>query len=350
MTTRQTFSLAKGVMFCALLALAGVAQAQTDILGAAADPTLTGITIKGTGLQPPTGKPTVSLGSYPLAVISFTNVQITAALPANLKPGTYTLEVTANGAEEYEMTIGAAGPAGPAGAAGPQGPQGPSGNLSLPFSGSVTNPFPALLIANTAGSAIVGVSSTGLGVTGQGGVSGATASAGVSGIGGGGSGVANGGPGFSGTGGNGAAYGGDGIDATGGLATGSEQYNAGSGISATGGYGAFDAYGGWGVNSLGGDADYAGAGIYSQGGNTIAGCVQCVGGPGGIFTGGQGHYPGAAIVAYGGAGDGIYASGPTAGDFDWKRNGYRELVEERRFFPDRPSIRPGEQIPLPFLR
>jgi hypothetical protein len=62
--------------------------------------------------------PHFSLGSYPLPVVSFTNVQITAALPANLKPGIYTLEVTANGAEDYEMTIGATGPAGPAGPAG----------------------------------------------------------------------------------------------------------------------------------------------------------------------------------------------------------------------------------------
>src|SRR5579863_10033823 len=85
------------------------------------------------GLQPPSGKPTVPLGSYTLAIASFNNVQITAALPASVKPGSYNLEVTANGTANFDVSIGGEGPAGPAGpigatgATGPQGAQGPAG-------------------------------------------------------------------------------------------------------------------------------------------------------------------------------------------------------------------------------
>ena len=50
-TCRRFFPLGRGIALCALLALAGAAYAQTDILSAAANSTLTTITIKGTGLQ-----------------------------------------------------------------------------------------------------------------------------------------------------------------------------------------------------------------------------------------------------------------------------------------------------------
>ena len=124
--------LGRGIALGALLALAGSAYAQTDILSVTANSNLTSITIKGTGLQPPSGKPTVSLGTYTLAVGSnFNNVQIVAALPANLKPGTYNLEVTANGTANFDVTIGSDGPAGPAGPCGPAGPVAPAGPCAL---------------------------------------------------------------------------------------------------------------------------------------------------------------------------------------------------------------------------
>jgi len=91
---RHSFPLGGGIALCALLSLCGAAYAQTDILSAAANSSLTTITIKGTGLQPTSGKPTVSLGSYTLSIGNFNNVQIIAALPPNLKSGTYNLEVT----------------------------------------------------------------------------------------------------------------------------------------------------------------------------------------------------------------------------------------------------------------
>jgi hypothetical protein len=172
MTKRDCFSpLGRGIALGALLTLASAAYAQPDILSAAANSTLTSITIKGTGLQPVTGKPTVSLGSFMLAVGSFSNVQIIAALPANLKTGSYNLEVTAGGTANFDVTLGvegAAGPAGPAGAAGPAGPAGAQGapgtSLSLPFNGTAAATTPAFLIQNAIGDGIVAVGgSVGLG-------------------------------------------------------------------------------------------------------------------------------------------------------------------------------------------
>jgi hypothetical protein len=59
---RRLFPLGRGIALCALLALAGAAYAQTSILNATANSNLTAITIKGTGLQPVSGSPLVSLG------------------------------------------------------------------------------------------------------------------------------------------------------------------------------------------------------------------------------------------------------------------------------------------------
>ena len=285
------FPLGTGIALYALFALAGTAYAQTDILSAAASSDLNYITIKGAGLQPATGKPSVSLGSYSLTVGNFNNVQITAALPASLKPGTYNLEVTANGTANFDLTIGAsgaAGPQGPAGPAGPQGPPGPagsSGTLALPFSGTAASPFPALVITTTAGSAIVGVSAIGPGVAGQGGASSATGGAGVSALGGGGSGVTTGGPAFSGAGGVGDNPG-DGIDVTGAAALNAAGGNGGNGVLAVGGAGGLN--GGSGVESFGAIGDIAGDGVYALGGDTPIGCSFCDSGTGGTFTGGGG--------------------------------------------------------------
>src|SRR5580658_2202777 len=208
------FPLGGAIALCAL-ALVGTANAQTDILSATVSSNLTSITIKGTGLQPASGKPTVSLGSYSLGVANnFTNVEIVAALPADLKPGTYNLEVTANGTANFDVAIGSDGPAGPA---GPQGAPGTS--ITLPFIGTV---------ASADGAAFTLVNTAGLGMAVLGGVTGGGGTAAIGALGGGGSGVTTGGPALSGTGGTG-VNGGDGIDVTGGVGD-----VGGSGISATG--------------------------------------------------------------------------------------------------------------------
>ena len=120
MTKRDCFfPLSRGIALGALLTLASAAYAQPDILSVTANSSLTSITIKGTGLQPAAGKPTVSLGTYMLTVGSFSNVQIVAALPANLKTGSYNLEVTASGTANFDVTIGGEGAVGPAGPTGP---------------------------------------------------------------------------------------------------------------------------------------------------------------------------------------------------------------------------------------
>jgi len=311
----RLFPLGRGFALCALLALAGTAYAQTDILSVTPNSNLTSITIKGTGLQPPSGKPTVSLGSYSLIVgSSFTNVQIVAALPASLKPGSYNLEVTANGTANFYVTIGSdgpAGPAGPAGSTGPAGPAGPQGapgtGMSLPFTGTVASEY---------GAAFTLVNTAGLGMAVLAGVSGGVGTAAIGALGGGGSGVTTGGAAFSGTGGVGATQGGDGIDVTGGAQTSGGGVSPGSGVGATGGAGGYGQYGGYGVNAFGGNGDYAGAGINTQGGNAISGCEICIGGPGGVFTGGQGSTPGDAVDAYPAAGGvAIYAAGENSGFF-----------------------------------
>jgi|HubBroStandDraft_1064217.scaffolds.fasta_scaffold12881_3 hypothetical protein len=302
MTTRNVhFPLGGAIALCALSAIAGAAHAQTSILSATANSSLTSITIKGAGLQPVSGPPLVSLGVHMLSVVNFSNAQIVATLPASLAPGTYDLAVTAKGAANFDVTIevaGATGPAGPAGPTGPQGspgaagpagptgPQGPSGSLALPFNGSVASPFPALAITNSSGSAILGVAATGSGVAGQGGAAGGSGTAGVSGL-GGGSGVSTGGPGISGTGGFGSNIGGDGLTGSG--ATGTNNGGNGAYVS-----GATGCLGGHGVYAVGG-----------PGGS----CATPASGYGGYFVGGgsagDGLSGGDGVDAYAGSDYGV---------------------------------------------
>ncbi|MFZ1086995.1 MAG: hypothetical protein WAN35_18685 [Terracidiphilus sp.] len=91
--------------------------------------------------------PKVFLDEISLTVTSNTNVQIVAALPATLTPGSYRLVVAdpeknwqpffgcgGNNLVKYRLavfyvTLGAVGPQGPQGIQGPQGSQGPSGPI-----------------------------------------------------------------------------------------------------------------------------------------------------------------------------------------------------------------------------
>jgi hypothetical protein len=87
------------------------------------------ITLTGTGFEPAKAKPTVQFNGATLALVSFSNTQVVATLPAAVTPGTFNLTVTnsqGNGVD-FNMTYGPTGPQGPAGPAGPQGPAGPAG-------------------------------------------------------------------------------------------------------------------------------------------------------------------------------------------------------------------------------
>jgi hypothetical protein len=93
-------------------------------------------TITITGRYFGTITPSVTLDGAPLVVVTYTQTQVTALLPASLNPGSYQVALTNNSLAlqtAFDATIGAvgpegpAGPAGPTGAAGPPGPTGPKG-------------------------------------------------------------------------------------------------------------------------------------------------------------------------------------------------------------------------------
>jgi hypothetical protein len=286
MMKQSYLPLSAAIGFTVLAALAGTAHAQTDILSAVPNSKLTSIAIRGRGLLPASGPPLVSLGNRVLSVLGFDSIEIDAALPPGLTPGSYDLAVTANGAANFVVTIGAAGPVGPV---GPQGP--PGQGVTLPFSGTVAAANDAAFtVINTAGTGMVAVGAVGTGANIFGGVTGATGDAAVGALGGGGSGVTNGGPAFSGTGGIGSGQGGDGIDVLGGAVTGvGNLISSGNGMTATGGSAAVGSAGGAGIVAQGGvgDNDTFAAGIYATGGSIVTGCIHCVAGAGGSFIGGS---------------------------------------------------------------
>ena len=329
---RSICALRSGLAFCALLALAGSASAQTTILSAGASSNLSVITINGKGLQPASGPPLVLLGSFALPIATSSSVKIVADLPAGLKAGTYNLAVTGfTGTANFDVTIGAAGPSGPAGPAGPSGPQGPPGSgFSLPFTGSVSAPnATAFTITNTAGTGMVVIGAGGSGGNFLGGVSGGNGVSAVGALGGGGPDANAGGPAFSGTGGMG-YLGGDGIDVTGGS---SSQGVGGNGIVASAGTSGGDSSGGVGVVAYGsangpatppvtGGAgvvasgaagNFGGNGVVAGGGSLVGGpCAGCYAGSGGYFVGGAGavtstisspNSGGNGVNGFGGPGD-----------------------------------------------
>ncbi len=78
-------------------------------------------------------QPTLKLAGEPLALLVKTDVQLIAALPAGIQPGTYRLTLQkgrgSDVLDSVDVTIGGVGPAGPE---GPQGQQGPAGPAGLP--------------------------------------------------------------------------------------------------------------------------------------------------------------------------------------------------------------------------
>jgi hypothetical protein len=75
----------------------------------------------------------VQLSGTPLAVLSVSNTQVLAQLPAGAPSGSYRVRVDCGPAKSdvFEVTIGAAGPKGEPGPAGPQGPMGDTGPMGL---------------------------------------------------------------------------------------------------------------------------------------------------------------------------------------------------------------------------
>ncbi|HEY2468267.1 MAG TPA: IPT/TIG domain-containing protein [Terracidiphilus sp.] len=100
------------------------------------------VTFNGSGFEPSKKSPIVLFAGSPLTVISYTETQVVAALPANTIAGNFTILIV-NGLGEFlpdELTYGSTGPQGPVGpagsqgapgAVGPAGPTGPTGPQGL---------------------------------------------------------------------------------------------------------------------------------------------------------------------------------------------------------------------------
>jgi hypothetical protein len=87
------------------------------------------ITVNGANFSPSGLAPTVVFATTTLALVSFTNHNVVAKLPAGLAAGSYSLDVTNSDKETATIgvTLGEVGPVGPQGPAGPAGVPGPAG-------------------------------------------------------------------------------------------------------------------------------------------------------------------------------------------------------------------------------
>jgi hypothetical protein len=106
------------------------------------------IRVTGKNLSPSGVAPTVNLGTTSLTIVSFSNSQVAATIPAGFAAGTYRLAIvnSDNQTSLFDVTLGEAGPMGPPGPqgatgaqgtqgpAGPQGPSGPQGPAGLGIS------------------------------------------------------------------------------------------------------------------------------------------------------------------------------------------------------------------------
>jgi hypothetical protein len=118
----------------ALAAIAAAAQSPPVIYSAIIDTSTTPNTLNLTGTEfAPTGnRPMLYFDNVLLTVPTYSNLAITANMPASPSPypaGTYDILITAGAvtSSPFGITIGGGGPQGPAGPAGPAGPQGPTG-------------------------------------------------------------------------------------------------------------------------------------------------------------------------------------------------------------------------------
>ena len=128
------------------------------------------LTLTGSGFEPSKKQPVVQFNGNTLTLVSASDAQIVAQLPAVVVPGTFDVTITPSGCGsiDFNMTYGAVGPQGPiglpgvngapgpAGAPGLAGPQGPQGLMGNPGPTGPTGP------AGPAGSAgVPSVSITG---------------------------------------------------------------------------------------------------------------------------------------------------------------------------------------------
>jgi len=144
------FNVRKLILIALVLLISGrcacaVALPIITINKATVDYSRNQVTFNGSGFEPARKSPTVLFAGSPLTVISYTDTQIVAALPANTVAGNFSvLIVNSLGLfMPYELTYGSAGPQGPIGPAGPQGqpgdigpagptgPQGPAGQQGV---------------------------------------------------------------------------------------------------------------------------------------------------------------------------------------------------------------------------
>jgi Collagen triple helix repeat (20 copies) len=87
------------------------------------------VTLSGSGFEPTKAVPTVVMSKTTLSVVSASDTQIVAKLPAPVAPGAYgiTVKVTSGASTVFDMTYGAEGPQGPIGPQGATGAKGPAG-------------------------------------------------------------------------------------------------------------------------------------------------------------------------------------------------------------------------------
>lgn len=117
------------------------------IISASTDTAVTQLTINGSGFSPSGTVPVVVLGNVTLSLVSFSDTQIVAAIPANEPAGSYSMAVTetSGGSKTttFGVAIGAAPPVFPAnalvGSASNISPT-PNGNgVCLPMMGATTS-------------------------------------------------------------------------------------------------------------------------------------------------------------------------------------------------------------------
>lgn len=112
-------------LMCLCLISTAMAGPTPEIVSTTINPTLTELTITGSGFSPTSLAPTVALGATSLSIISFSDTRIVASLPTNEPAGSYELSVTNSAGSAKTDTFGVT--LGAVGATGPTGPQGPSG-------------------------------------------------------------------------------------------------------------------------------------------------------------------------------------------------------------------------------
>jgi Collagen triple helix repeat (20 copies)/IPT/TIG domain len=126
--TMRHFALITVMLFGSLVATAATPVVNNSTLTYTSAPNQ--ITINGSGFSPQGKVPTVLFNNASLSpLVSFSDTQIVANLPAGTQAASYRLRITNSQGNYYEfsVTYGAVGPQGPMGPQGAAGPAGPTG-------------------------------------------------------------------------------------------------------------------------------------------------------------------------------------------------------------------------------